>query len=163
MAFRHLHSQDLVHSNGPYSTTITFTDTQGTSSTDPIDSDDIAMQDAESGQAGGVSDELASHISLDYESSDDDLVQNTLDEMKETKSGFRKETISHLPTFNRLEDKQTLRPPLPTELTVDPPADEPQTTSHAEDALPNADESDESTGQVELQAFKTKITGVNPD
>ena len=83
--------------------------------------------------------------------------------MKETKSGFRKETISHLPAFNPLEDKQTLRPPLPTELTVDPPADEPQTTSHAEDALPNADESDESTGQVELQAFKTKITGVNPD
>ena len=41
--------------------------------------------------------------------------------MKETKSGFRKETISHLPAFNPLEDKQTLRPPLPTELTVDPP------------------------------------------
>ena len=57
MAFRHLHSQDLVHSNnGTYSTTITFTDTQGTSSTDPIDSDDnqnVAIQDAESGQAGG--------------------------------------------------------------------------------------------------------------
>ena len=55
MAFRHLHSQDLVHSNGPYSTTITFTDTQGTSSTDPIDSDDnknVTIQDAESGQAG---------------------------------------------------------------------------------------------------------------
>jgi hypothetical protein len=67
-----------------------------------------------------------------------------------------KETISHLPAFNPLEDKQTLRPPLSTELTVDPPADEPQTTSHTEDALPNADESDESTGQVELQSFKTK-------
>jgi hypothetical protein len=50
--------------NGTYSTTITCTDTQGTSSTDPIDfvmiikmlSDDnqnVAIQDAESGQAGG--------------------------------------------------------------------------------------------------------------
>ena len=31
-----------------------------------------------------VSDEPASHIPLDYESSDDDLVQDVLDEMKET-------------------------------------------------------------------------------
>ena len=69
-----------------------FTDTQGTSSTDPTNSDDdqhVTMKDAESGQAGGVSDELvsdepASHIPLDYESSDDDLVQDVLDEMKET-------------------------------------------------------------------------------
>ncbi len=40
---------------GPYSTTITCTDTEGTSSTDPIDSDDqnFTIQDAESGQAGG--------------------------------------------------------------------------------------------------------------
>ena len=50
---------------------------------------DVTMKDAESGQAGGVSDELvsdepASHIPLDYESSDDDLVQDVLDEMKET-------------------------------------------------------------------------------
>ena len=47
------------------------------------------LDNAESGQAGGVSDELvsdepASHIPLDYESSDDDLVQDVLDEMKET-------------------------------------------------------------------------------
>ena len=127
-----------------------FTDTQGTSSTDPTDSDnhhDITMQDAESGQGGGVSDELPSHIPLDYESSDDDLVQDVLDEMKET--------ISHLPSFNPMDHKQTLRPPLPTELTVDPPANEPQTNSHAEDALQNADESDESTGQGETIAFKT--------
>ena len=69
-----------------------FTDTQGTSSTDPMNSDvyqDVTMKDTESGQAGGVSDELvsdelASHILLDYESSDDDLVQDVLDEMKET-------------------------------------------------------------------------------
>ena len=54
-----------------------------------------------------------------------------------------------------MEDKQTLRPPLPTELTVDPPANDPQTNSHAENALPNADESDESTGQGETIAFKT--------
>ena len=94
-----------------------------------------------------VSDEPASHIPLDYESSDDDLVQDVLDEMKET--------ISHLTAFNPLEDKQTFRPPLPTELTVDPSANEPQTNSHAEDALPNADESDESTGQGESIAFKT--------
>ena len=54
-----------------------------------------------------------------------------------------------------MEDKQTLRPPLPTELTVDPPVNESQTNSHTEDALPNADESDESTGQGETIAFKT--------
>ena len=73
-----------------------FTDTQGTSSTDPTDIDyhhDITIQDTESGQAGGVSDELvsdepASHIPLDYESSDDDLVQDVLDEMKETLPAF---------------------------------------------------------------------------
>jgi hypothetical protein len=62
-----------------------------------------------------------------------------------------------------MEDKQTLRPPLPTELTVDPPAVESPTNCHAEDALLNADESDESTGQVESIAFKTKIARVNPD
>jgi hypothetical protein len=107
------------------------------------------MMDEESGQAGEVSDELASHIPLD-DSSDDDLV-HVLDEMKET--------ISQPPAFNPMEDKQTLRPPLPTELTVIPPADEPQTTFHAEEALPNADESDESTGQVESNAFKTKGVG----
>ena len=45
-----------------------------------------------------------------------------------------------------MEDHQTTRPPLPTELlTVDP----------------LADESDESTGQVESIVFKTKITRVN--
>ena len=51
-----------------------------------------------------------------------------------------------------MEDKQTLSPPYPiqTELTVDPPAVESPTNCHAEDALLNADESDESTGQVEL-------------
>ncbi len=75
-----------------------------------------------------------------------------------------KETISHLPAFNPLEDKQTLRPPLPTELTVDPPVNEPQTNSHAEDALQNAYESDESTGQGETIAFKTqKRASVKPD
>ena len=124
-----------------------FSDTQGTSSTDPTDSDDyqdITMQDAEFGQAGGVSDELVSHIPLiplNDESSDDDLVQDVLDEIKEP--------VSHLPAFNPMEDKKTLRPPLQTELTVNPPADETQTTSHTEDALPNADESEESTDQVE--------------
>jgi hypothetical protein len=69
-----------------------FTDTQGTINTDPMNSDayqDVTIKDAESGQAGGVSDELVSdepdsHIPLDYESSDDDLVQDVLDEMKET-------------------------------------------------------------------------------
>ena len=37
MAFRHLHSQDLVHSNGLYSTTIK----------------NVTIQDTESGQGGG--------------------------------------------------------------------------------------------------------------
>ena len=76
-----------------------FTDTQGTSTTAPTDSDDqqdVAMKDSEFGQAGGVSDELDSHIPLDCESSDDDLVQDVLDEMKEN--------ISRLPAFNPLED-----------------------------------------------------------
>ena len=78
-----------------------------------------------------------------------------LDEMKET--------ISNVPAFNPLEDKQTFRPPIPTELlTVDPSAAVPPTNCPAEDALSNADESDESTGQVELNTFKTKITRVNP-
>ena len=59
---------------------------------------------------GGVSDELDSHIPLDDESLDDDLVQDVLDEMKET--------ISHLPAFNPMEDQQTTRLPIPTELTI---------------------------------------------
>ena len=58
--------------------------------------------------------------------SDDDLVQDVLDEMKET--------ISNVPAFNPWEDKQTLRPPLLTELTVDPPAAESPTNCPAEDA-----------------------------
>ncbi len=41
-------------------------------------------------------------------------------------------------------------------MTVIASADEPQTNFHSEEALKNADESDESTGQVELKAFKTK-------
>ena len=49
-----------------------------------------------------------------------------------------------------MEDMQTHRFPLQTELMVIPPADEPQTTSHDEEAFKNADESHESTGQVEL-------------
>ncbi len=40
--------------------------------------------------------------------------------------------------------------------------DEPQTNSQDEEGIENADESDESTGQVELKTFKTKITCVNP-
>ncbi len=60
--------------------------------------------DAESGQAWGVPDELDSHITLD-DSSDDELVQDVLDEMKET--------ISKLPLFNPMEGKQTLCPPYP--------------------------------------------------
>jgi hypothetical protein len=109
-----------------------FTDTQGTRRSDPTDSDneqDVteAMMDSEFGQAGGViSDELVSHIPLDCESSDDDLVQDVLDEMKET--------ISNVPAFNPWEDKQTLRPPLLTELTVDPSAAESPTNCPAEDA-----------------------------
>ena len=117
----------------------------------------LSIQDAESGQAGGEnSDEQhSSHISLIDESSDDDLVQDVLHEMKET--------ITNLPAYNSMEDQQTTRPPLPTELlTVDSPADEPQTNSRAEDALLNADESDDSTGQVETIAFKTKIARVKP-
>jgi len=137
-----------------------FTNTQGTRRSDPTDSDneqDVteAMMDSEFGQAGGViSDELVSHIPLDCESSDDDLVQDVLDEMKES--------ISNLPAFYPWEDKQTLRPPLLTELTVDPSAAESPTNCPAEDALSNADGSDESTGQVELNTFKTKIARVNP-
>jgi hypothetical protein len=134
----HPHLKTLYTVKGRIPRPSQFTDTQGTSSTDPTNSDDdqhVPMKDAESGQTGKVSDELVSdepvsHIPLDYESSDDDLVQDVLDEMKET--------ISHLPAFNPLEDQQTLRPPLPTELTVDPPSNEPQTNSHAEDALQNA-------------------------
>ena len=38
----------------------------------------------------------------------------------------------------------------------------PQSNSQAEEAIENADESDESTGQVELKTFKAKITRVNP-
>jgi hypothetical protein len=53
------------------------------------------LQDAESGQAGGVSDELPSHIPLDYESSDDDLVQDVLDEMKETIVGKKVKVPLH--------------------------------------------------------------------
>jgi hypothetical protein len=55
------------------------------------------MKDAESGQAGGVTDELDSQITLD-ESSDDELVQEELDEMKET--------ITKLSVLNPLEDLQ---------------------------------------------------------
>jgi hypothetical protein len=64
-----------------------------------------------------------------------------------------------------MDDKQTLSPPypIPTVLTVVPPVDEPQSNSQAEETIENADESDESTGQVELKTFKTKITRVNPD
>jgi hypothetical protein len=140
-----------------------FTNTQGTRRSDPTDGDNEqevteAIQDTEFGQAGGVmsdvSDEVVSHVPLDCESSDDDLVQDVLDEMKES--------ISNLPAFNPLEDKQTFRLPIPTELTVDPSAAEPPTNCPAEDALTNADESDESTGQVELNTFKTKITRVKP-
>ena len=130
----HPHLKTLYTVKGRIPRPSQFTDTQGTSSTDPMNSDDyqdVTMKDTESGQEGGVSDELvsdepASHIPLDYESSDDDLVQDVLDEMKEN--------ISRLPAFNPLEDKQTLRPPFPTELTVDPPADESPTNCHAEDA-----------------------------
>jgi hypothetical protein len=43
-----------------------------------------------------------------------------------------------------------------TSWTVIASADEPQTNFHDEKALKNADESDESTDQVELKAFKTK-------
>jgi hypothetical protein len=60
-----------------------FTDTQGISRTDSTDSDnhqDVTTMDTESGQAGGVTDELDT---LD-DSSDDELVQDVLDEMKET-------------------------------------------------------------------------------
>ena len=51
-----------------------------------------------------------------------------------------------------MEDKQTLSPPypIPTELTVGPPVDDPQTNSQSEETIENTDESDESTGQVEL-------------
>jgi hypothetical protein len=78
-----------------------------------------------------------------------------LDEMKET--------ITKLSGFNQWEDKQTFRPPLPTELTVISSADELQSNSHTEEAIKIAEESDESTGQVEKQTFKTKIVHVNPD
>ena len=53
--------------------------------------------DDESGQSGGVIDELDSQITLD-ESSDDELVQEELDEMKET--------ITKLSVLNPLEDLQ---------------------------------------------------------
>jgi hypothetical protein len=52
--------------------------------------------DDESRQAGGVTDELDSQITLD-ESSDDDLVQDVLDEMKDT--------VTKLSAFYPLEDK----------------------------------------------------------
>lgn len=156
----HPHLKTLYTVMGRIARPSQFTDTQGTRRSDPTDSDneqDVteAMMDSEFGQAGGVSDELVSHVPLDCESSDDDLVQDVLDEMKET--------ISNLPAFNPWEDKQTLRPPLLTELTVDPSAAESPTNCPAEDALSNADESDDSTGQVELNTFKTKIARVNPD
>ncbi len=76
-----------------------FTETQGTSRTDPTDSDDqqdVTIMDDESRQAGGVTDELDSQITLD-ESSDDDLVQDVLDEMKDT--------VTKLSAFYPLEDK----------------------------------------------------------
>ena len=63
-----------------------FTETHGIRRTDPTDSDnqqDVTMMDTESGQAGGVTDELDSQITLD-DSSDDEFVQDVLDEMKET-------------------------------------------------------------------------------
>ena len=63
-----------------------FTETQGIRRTDPTDSDnqqDVTMMVTESGQAGGVTDELDSQITLD-DSSDDEFVQDVLDEMKET-------------------------------------------------------------------------------
>ena len=71
MAFDYM----FVHSSG-----------SGISRTDPTDSDDqqdVTMMDAESGKAWGVPDELDSQITLD-DSSDDELVQDVLDEMKET-------------------------------------------------------------------------------
>jgi hypothetical protein len=43
-----------------------------------------------------------------------------------------------------MDDKQTNRFPLQTELTVIPPADEPQANSITEATLINADETDES-------------------
>jgi hypothetical protein len=63
-----------------------FTETQGISRTDPTDSDDqrdVTMMDVESGQTGRVTDELDSQITLD-DSSDDELVEDVLDEMRET-------------------------------------------------------------------------------
>jgi hypothetical protein len=39
-------------------------------------------------------------------------------------------------------------------MTVDPPANESPTYFHVEDVLPNDDESDESTGQVESIAIQ---------
>jgi hypothetical protein len=104
--------------------------------------------DDESAQAGGVTDELDSQITRN-ESSDDDLVQDVLDEMKDT--------ITKLSAFNPLEDKNSFCPPLPTELTLIPSPDDPQSKSHTEEAYKNAEESDESTGRVEKQTFKTKI------
>ena len=66
------------------------------------------MPELTSGQAGGVSDELASHI-IDA-SSDDELVQDVLDEMKET--------ISSLPACNQMEDMQTHHFSLPLTLML---------------------------------------------
>jgi hypothetical protein len=63
-----------------------FTETQGIIRTDPTDSDDqqnVTMMDVESGQTGRVTDELDSQITLD-DSSDDELVEDVLDEMRET-------------------------------------------------------------------------------
>ena len=54
-----------------------------------------------------------------------------------------------------------MRPPLQTELTVIPLDSEPL-NSHAEGAFKNAEESDESTGQVRKHTFKTKIVHVKP-
>ena len=76
----------LVHSNGSYPTTISILKHKVPAEQTPTDSDDhqdVTMMDDESGQSGGVTNELDSQITLD-DSSDDELVQDVLDEMKET-------------------------------------------------------------------------------
>jgi hypothetical protein len=71
-----------------------------------------------------------------------------------------KDTITKPSTFNPWEEKKTFRPPLPTELTVIPSVDEPQSNYHVEEDIKNTEESDESTGQVENKHSRQKI--VNP-
>jgi hypothetical protein len=70
-------SKDLYTVLGRIERTSQFTETQGTSRTYPTDIDDhqdVTMMDDESGQAGGVSDELDGHISLDDSSVYDGFV-----------------------------------------------------------------------------------------